>query len=166
MQFKIIISATFLAAVVAALPADVVPQGPPNVLAPVQSIHDTPPVVAGTRPFVSQPAEKRNISTPIGDVGTSVAKRATLTVDIWQDINRGGRHEGLITDTQRCYNLGNGWNDEISSLSVPGGFGCIFYEDSNCDPNDFRLTVTGSYFVSNCGDYGFNDIISSYLCYN
>lgn len=28
------------------------------------------------------------------------------------------------------------------------------------------LTVTGSFFVANAGDYGFNDIISSYLCYN
>ncbi|KAI0872700.1 hypothetical protein GGS24DRAFT_502523 [Hypoxylon argillaceum] len=166
MQLQRVLSGAVMVAAVAALPADLISQGPSNVLAPVQSFHDTPPVVANTEPFVSLATEKRGVSAPIGYVERTVAKRATLTVDIWMDINGGGRHEGLITDTQRCFNLLNGWNDQISSLSVPSGFGCIFYEDINCDNNDHRLTVTGSFFVANAGDYGFNDIISSYLCYN
>ncbi|KAF2678131.1 hypothetical protein K458DRAFT_395201 [Lentithecium fluviatile CBS 122367] len=84
--------------------------------------------------------------------------------------NKGGRHEGLITTTDKCYNLGNGWNNEISSLEVPSGFGCIFYEDNDYNPNDKRLTVTGHYYVANLanavGGIVFNIIISSYLCCN
>lgn len=99
MQLQRVLSGAVMVAAVAALPADLISQGPSNVLAPVQSFHDTPPVVANTEPFVSLATEKRGVSAPIGNVERTVAKRATLTVDIWMDINGGGRHEGLITDS-------------------------------------------------------------------
>ncbi|KAI0101507.1 hypothetical protein GGR51DRAFT_529959 [Nemania sp. FL0031] len=148
-----------------ALPTDTVPSGPSNVLSPVQGEHITPAPIDGQKPYVTGVSEQ-NVTASLKGEEAGLNKRATLIVDIWADINQGGRHEGLISDTQRCYNLVNGWNDQVSSLSVPSGFGCIFYQNNDCNPNDFRLTVTGAYYVSNVGDYGFNDIISSYLCYN
>ncbi|KAI1752064.1 hypothetical protein F4782DRAFT_547332 [Xylaria castorea] len=154
-----------LAAFGAALPTDTVPNGPSNVLSPVQSEHITPALIEGQEPYVMG-ASERNVTVSLEGEEARLNKRATLIVDIWGDINQGGRHEGLTSDTQRCYNLGNGWNDQVSSLSVPSGFGCIFYQNSNCGSGDFRLTVTGAYYVSNLGDYGFNDIVTSYLCYN
>ncbi|KAH8587776.1 hypothetical protein B0O99DRAFT_640769 [Bisporella sp. PMI_857] len=89
-----------------------------------------------------------------------LAKRA-IVVDVYADSNFNGRHEGLTSDLNRCYNLGNGWNDVISSLRVPGGTsGCTFFVDAGCGgfgfgylPGD-RPTIVSS----------LNDRISSYRC--
>ncbi|KAF2262027.1 hypothetical protein CC78DRAFT_570008 [Lojkania enalia] len=156
MKFITVSTALFVAAVSG---APVENQIPPNIEVDLKVLPAFTPVIKGA-PFVSTPGEE--VKRDVADL----SKRATLTVDIWIDANRAGRHEGLITDTQRCYNLGNGWNDEISSLSVPNGFGCIFYRDNGCSNNDYRLTVPGGNYIANLQTYNFNDIISSYLCYN
>lgn len=39
---------------------------------------------------------------------------------------------------QHCYNLGNSWPNAISSLSVPRGHGCIFYNRNNCPQHGTR----------------------------
>ncbi|KAF2819299.1 hypothetical protein CC86DRAFT_460450 [Ophiobolus disseminans] len=134
--------------------ATALPSSPSNFLAPVQNIPPTPPVDDNAAPFAIAASEKRDL-----------AKRATLIVDVYLDLDGTGRHEGLYTDTQRCYNLGNGWPDEITSLKVPNGFGCVFYRDTNCNNNDNRLTVPGGNFVRDLRVYNMDDKISSYLCY-
>ncbi|KAF1847391.1 uncharacterized protein K460DRAFT_363467 [Cucurbitaria berberidis CBS 394.84] len=149
---------------VSALPADAVHQSASNFLAPEQNIPDTPPVVEGKSAFTSGTASKRDTGIAISN--KSLSKRATLVVDVYYDLNGAGRHEGLYTDTQRCYNLGNGWNDQITSLRVPNGFGCIFYRNNGCGVGDYRLTVPGGNFIPDLRTYNFDDIISSYLCYN
>ncbi|KAI1193932.1 hypothetical protein F5X97DRAFT_338301 [Nemania serpens] len=126
-----------LAAFGAALPTDTTASGPSNVLSPVQSEHITPALIEGQKPYVTE-VSKRNVAVSLGGEKARMSKRATLIVDIWADSYQGGRHEGLITDTQRCYNLYNGWNDQISSLFVPAGFGCIFYRNNDCNPGDTR----------------------------
>ncbi|KAH7138608.1 hypothetical protein B0J11DRAFT_574570 [Dendryphion nanum] len=153
MKFIATLSAAALIALVSAVPA---PGTPSNIEVPAD-IPDHFPSVQGLPKVVpeGEPLVKR-----------AIAKRATLTVDVWMDSDRRGRHEGLITTTQKCYNLGNGWPDEISSLSVPSGFGCIFYRNNGCNNNEHRLTVPGGNYIANLQTYNFNDIISSYLCYN
>ncbi|KAH8728403.1 hypothetical protein GQ44DRAFT_784119 [Phaeosphaeriaceae sp. PMI808] len=155
MKFSIISAAAFIAAVSAA-PAEVTTRELSNIVVPVDVLPVTAPVDNDAAPFTTQALnEKRGLKS----------KRATLVVDVYLDLNGSGRHEGLWTDTQRCYNLGNGWPDEITSLSVPNGFGCIFYRDKNCNNNDYRLTVPGGNFIGDLRVYNFDDIISSYLCY-
>ncbi|KAJ8133018.1 hypothetical protein O1611_g605 [Lasiodiplodia mahajangana] len=152
-----------LAAFGAALPTETVPSGPSNVLSPVQSEHLTPALIEGQKPYVIGTPQP-NVTVSLEGEEALLDKRATLVVDIWADINQGGRHEGLITDTQRCYNLGNGWNDQVSSLSVPSGFGCIFYQDSNCNPNDFRRSIYRQRAVAGppYGSRFFSDYLSIY----
>ncbi|GAW27345.1 hypothetical protein SAMD00023353_11200050 [Rosellinia necatrix] len=165
MQPLAILCAILLASLGAALPAESVPSGPPNILSPVQGKHVTPAVVEGLEPYIPG-VSKRSVSESLESRKAELHNRAILIFDIWEDVNQGGRQECLVSNTQTCYNLENGWNDLVSSLLIPSGFGCIFYQNINCDPFDFQLIVTGAYYVSNVGDYGFNDIISSYLCYN
>ncbi|KAF2972651.1 hypothetical protein GQX73_g938 [Xylaria multiplex] len=137
MQLLTILCATLLASLGAALPAEPVSSGPSNILSPVQGERVTPAVVEGLEPYVTG-VSKRSSSESLESREAELHKRATLIVDIWADINQGGRHEGLTSDTQKCYNLANGWNDQISSLFVPSGFGCIFYQNNDCNPNDFH----------------------------
>lgn len=81
----------------AALPADPeVHESPNNFLDPVQSFHETPVVVDGAAPFVIEATGKRSIDVE----ERGLAKRATLTVDIWIDANKRGRHEGLVTTSE------------------------------------------------------------------
>ncbi|KAH8589921.1 hypothetical protein B0O99DRAFT_319118 [Bisporella sp. PMI_857] len=94
-----------------------------------------------------------------------VEKRALTHIDVYLDINFGGRHEALQTTTQVCYGLYNGWNDAISSLKVYQPFGCYFYVDGGCSGS--WLSVPGGNNVAAVGAYGdFNDRFSSYLCYD
>ncbi|KAF2819261.1 hypothetical protein CC86DRAFT_472098 [Ophiobolus disseminans] len=149
---------------VAALPAsNVVRDGPANILSLVQDAFEHAPVVDGAEPFVIAGSSKRSVA--VNAVGKYLVKRA-LVVDIWQNSDRNGRHEGLFTDTNKCYNLGNGWNDQVSSLSVPNGYGCDFFRNNDCNNNDSRLNVPGGVYVANLSTYGMNDMISSYRCYN
>ncbi|KAH7121182.1 hypothetical protein B0J11DRAFT_590087 [Dendryphion nanum] len=95
----------------------------------------------------------------------SIEKRAGLYVDIWIHPNQVGRHEALWTETQRCYGIGNGWNDEISSLSVPNGFGCTFFRDGGCSDRDEWLIVPGGNYIPDLTRWNFDNKISSYICY-
>jgi hypothetical protein len=163
MRFVVLTAALALGA--AALPAiNVARDEPTNTVAPVDVTPEHPPVDDNAEPFIIAASEKRSVAVETEE--RSVAKRATLHIDIWIDSDKRGRHEGLYTVTQKCYNIGNGWNDEISSLSVPKGFGCIFYRNKNCSNDDNRLTVPGGNYIANLKKYDFNDKISSYLCYN
>ncbi|CAO2658202.1 Nn.00g059250.m01.CDS01 [Neocucurbitaria sp. VM-36] len=118
--------------------------------------------------FTSETPEPVEISKR--NVGLELEARSELTkrsivIDIWQDTNRGGRHEGLITDINRCYDLGNGWNDAISSLQTPPNYGCYFYVDGGCKGGFLSISKGDSFVFVNTPDWGYNDKISSYLCW-
>ncbi|KAF2825482.1 hypothetical protein CC86DRAFT_383355 [Ophiobolus disseminans] len=155
MRFTAPIAAIILGAT--AFPSNAIARdetGPANIPAPVQTTVEHAPVVDGAEPFVV-------------DAAPSLAKRGTLIVEVWQGFFRGERHESLSTQTQTCYNLGNGWSDVISSLSVPNGFGCDFYENGNCGKNGGKqLNVGGGGYVDRLDKYAMNDAITSYRCYN
>ncbi|KAH7356225.1 hypothetical protein BKA66DRAFT_574671 [Pyrenochaeta sp. MPI-SDFR-AT-0127] len=135
---------------------DVGPAFPPEHAAHINTIFtsDTPADTA---------VVKRNAEVDLAE-RSELSKRAIL-IDVWLDTNRGGRHEGLWTDINRCYNLGNGWNDAISSLQTPPDFGCYFYEHGNCQGAWLSTSKSGSFIFVNTPDWGFNDRISSYLCW-
>lgn len=79
---------------ITALPTNTVSSGPSNVLSPVQGEHITPPLVEGQKPYVLGVSQK-NVTIEAARLN----KRATLIVDIWADVNQGGRHEGLATNS-------------------------------------------------------------------
>ncbi|KAF1993525.1 hypothetical protein P154DRAFT_527713, partial [Amniculicola lignicola CBS 123094] len=160
MKFTSVLYAAVLTAVAAATPVEG-KRGVSNIEVVAKDPLIIPVVHDGDKPYIkaSGAVTKRS----------NVMKR-TLVVDIWADRDRGGRHEGLISDEQRCYQLGNGWNDQVSSLSVPGGWGCIFYRNNDCGNGDVRLTISNGGYISNLQDYSweginFNDMISAYRCW-
>jgi hypothetical protein len=83
---------------VAALPAaDIAFIGAANILAEIQTPYDHPPQVDGGEPTWIAASDKRSVA--VGATLDTLAKRATLNVDIWADQNRGGRHEALFTES-------------------------------------------------------------------
>ncbi|KAF1836180.1 hypothetical protein BDW02DRAFT_567224 [Decorospora gaudefroyi] len=105
----------------------------------------------------------------------SMEKRSDTKIEVWASTNKRGRHETLHSDFNKCYNLGNGWNDDIESVTVYATTGCVFYNKGNCnkdDSNGRRLTVsgtatTGTHVASllDGGSGGLNNMVSSYLCF-
>ncbi|KAI1158876.1 hypothetical protein F5B18DRAFT_639305 [Nemania serpens] len=167
MKFQTILSAVTLIVGVIALPATSAYEGPSNRPVSVQNLPDTPEVYDGAQPFLTLVTKRGVESAPKEVRVIDLSRRTThasLVIDIWQDSNRGGRHEGLYSDTQVCYELYNGWNDQISSLYVPSGFGCQFYQDGGCSGS--YLQVPGNYYLPDLLGWSFNDLISSYRCYN
>jgi hypothetical protein len=82
----------------AALPSKVARDEPVNILSAVQEDVEHAPVVDGAAPFeVAAAAVKRDVA--VGNQESSLIKRA-LVVDIWQDSDKHGRHEGLFTDSK------------------------------------------------------------------
>ena len=97
MRFFAPIAAFVLGA--AALPAsNVARDEPANILAQVQNAFEPAPVVDGAEPFVIAASSKRSVA--VEAVEDTLAKRATLIVDVWQDSDQHGRHEGLYTDSK------------------------------------------------------------------
>ncbi|KAF2120061.1 hypothetical protein BDV96DRAFT_683595 [Lophiotrema nucula] len=154
---KFLISAALLAAVAFGAPVE---QSQTPSITPV-GIDYTPPHLP-----VDQPGVYETNSGDAPKTGIVLTKRATLTIDVWADSNFNGRHEGLRSNTNQCYTLGNGWNDQISSLKVPSGFSCIFYANSGCPSGQSTLTVASTNVPNLDNGSGWNDVISSYLCYN
>jgi hypothetical protein len=93
MRFAIIAT---LALGVAALPSKVARDEPVNILSAIQENFEHAPVVDGAAPFVVAAAMKRDVA--VGNQESSLVKRA-LVVDVWQDSDKHGRHEGLFTDS-------------------------------------------------------------------
>ncbi|KAF2678132.1 hypothetical protein K458DRAFT_436045 [Lentithecium fluviatile CBS 122367] len=156
MKFLATLSLLALTAVATALPqADSPSDNTPVDIGPIPpaptGIQDGAPTYEIGDPD-SEPADKRGL------------EKRSFHIQVWADINRGGRHQQLTTDVQKCYNLGNHWPNSISSLQVPRGHGCVFYNRNHCPQNGAHLTVPGATYVANLGR--FNDKINSYLCYN
>ncbi|KIK54476.1 hypothetical protein GYMLUDRAFT_77018 [Collybiopsis luxurians FD-317 M1] len=74
-----------------------------------------------------------------------------------------------------CTNLTGGLsflNKEISTVQVPGGFICSFYEDFGClgdqNSDDVVVLTGGTWSMSNVqgvqGPLNFNDLTSSFIC--
>ncbi|KAI0538507.1 hypothetical protein GGR58DRAFT_501171 [Xylaria digitata] len=166
MRFYTTLLVGALVADVAASPVGTIYRGQPNILALLQNIPCPPAVNDNATLFTAPATDTHGIPPPLNDVERRLAKWATLVVDIWIDVSQQGRHEGLATDTQRCYNLMNDWNDQVSTLFVLGDFGRILYADTNCNNDDSRLTVPNGNYIANLETHGFNNIISSYLYNN
>jgi hypothetical protein len=81
----------------AALPSKVARDEPVNILSAVQEDVGHAPVVDGAAPFVVAAVIKRDVA--VGNQKSNLVKRA-LVVDVWQDSDQHGRHEGLFTDSK------------------------------------------------------------------
>ncbi|XPS76161.1 hypothetical protein M3J09_008219 [Ascochyta lentis] len=130
MKYLTIISLSTLAVLAAALP-----QG-------TNEVEDVEPVDIGTIP--AMPDSLKDGAPVTSTAGDDVdpekrgIEKRDFGIDIWQDPNQGGRHQTLHVNAQQCYNLGNSWNNAISSLHVPKGHGCIFYKARKCPQHGTR----------------------------
>ncbi|KAK5657188.1 hypothetical protein OQA88_3246 [Cercophora sp. LCS_1] len=88
--------------------------------------------------------------------------RAITHLFVCDSLNFNGRCENLETETGRCYNLFNGWNDVISSLGPDRGTTCTIYEHFDCQGRSVGGIVNPGLF--NLNEWNFNDITSSYRC--
>lgn len=83
---------------VAALPAADV-DAPANIVADIQTPYDHPPQVDGGEMDLTRIAASDKRSVAVEAVKNTLAKRATIIIDVYQDNNGGGRHQGLYTDS-------------------------------------------------------------------
>jgi hypothetical protein len=82
----------------ALLSGNVARDEPINILSTVQEDFEHAPVVDGAAPFVvAAAAAKRRVAVEKQE--RDLVKRA-LVVDVWQDSDKHGRHEGLFTDSK------------------------------------------------------------------
>ncbi|KAK0725984.1 hypothetical protein B0H67DRAFT_144409 [Lasiosphaeris hirsuta] len=88
--------------------------------------------------------------------------RAITHLFVCDSLNFQGRCENLETETNRCYNLFNNWNDVISSLGPDQGTTCTIYENFDCQGRSVGGIVNPGLF--NLNEWNFNDITSSYRC--
>ncbi|KAF2799721.1 hypothetical protein K505DRAFT_356313 [Melanomma pulvis-pyrius CBS 109.77] len=97
----------------------------------------------------------------------ALEKSAALTwhMTIWDGAYQGGRGTTIYNQNNICYNFINGWSDAISSLVVPWGVGCYFYDDYGCSSSSGWLWVYGAFTVNDLSVYSFNNRISSYICW-
>ncbi|KAI4250182.1 MAG: hypothetical protein L6R40_000354 [Gallowayella cf. fulva] len=76
--------------------------------------------------------------------------------------NFSGRCERLRNTKGNCYNLYNGFDNEISSVGPDSGTTCELFDDKYCTGSSVPgIVAPGIYHLS---DYGFNDRASSYRC--
>ncbi len=111
----------------------------------------------------------RNPPVPRSSRGVLQPAGATQAINVffWQDINQGGDILVTVTGDQypdlRQEPCGGcsppNWNDQISSVWVPGGAAAWNWEHINYQ--GARLTITGALYISDLRPYGWNDIISS-----
>ena len=87
---KLLLAAVFTS-LVSATPA--AKRAQPNIALDVAIPTSFPAVQNGATPYVTKAADKAKREE-------AIERRATLIVDIWEDANRGGRHEGLYTDSE------------------------------------------------------------------
>ncbi|KAL8727020.1 MAG: hypothetical protein Q9166_006318 [cf. Caloplaca sp. 2 TL-2023] len=88
--------------------------------------------------------------------------QANTNLFVCTDAGFKGRNQNLATTKGVCYNLGNGFNDAISSLGPDKGTTCTIYDNSGCS----GASVGGiqNPGINDLSDYGFNDRASSYRC--
>ncbi|KAJ7738900.1 hypothetical protein B0H14DRAFT_2991405 [Mycena olivaceomarginata] len=113
-------------------------------------------------------------ATPIGP--STVCARATVTV-CSGGVGVGCAAIPTVSDT--CVNLTGGLsflNKEISTVTVPGGFVCTFFQDFGCTASgvvnagtDSQVFLTaGTWHMNNVpglsGRTNFNDLTSSFTC--
>ncbi|KAH7119926.1 hypothetical protein B0J11DRAFT_582421 [Dendryphion nanum] len=82
---------------------------------------------------------------------------------IFFDPDMKGLGQRIDVETQVCYNVPARFNDQISSISMAPDSACHFYEHSAC--RGARLTIPAFTSYLDLRAHGFDDKISSYLCY-
>ncbi|KAF8998249.1 hypothetical protein BDQ17DRAFT_1362282 [Cyathus striatus] len=92
--------------------------------------------------------------------GTKAAED-TGTVKLCVDANLSGLCENIGFTTNFCVNVPSALNDEISSLTIPGGIFCNIFRDINCGGPDVSILAPGSMDLDN---QQFNDEMSSFAC--
>ncbi|KAK3363190.1 hypothetical protein B0T25DRAFT_562214 [Lasiosphaeria hispida] len=66
-------------------------------------------------------------------------------------------------DSGRCYDLGNDWNDQITSVRAGDYTRCYIYENKGCT-GDRGGPVIADYVHRDLGVWGWNDKTSSFWC--
>ncbi|PPQ83999.1 hypothetical protein CVT25_000545 [Psilocybe cyanescens] len=69
----------------------------------------------------------------------------------------------LKAESELCHNLGNPFENAVSSLGPDGGWNCIVYKNLDCGGDSLLVTKAGTIFdLSKIA--GWNDVISSFRC--
>ncbi|KAF2428980.1 hypothetical protein EJ08DRAFT_735338 [Tothia fuscella] len=94
-----------------------------------------------------------------------LAPRSGLPLYLCKDVQYGGCSRFEV-DPNVCYNLSGDWNNKVSSMSLPGGVSCSFYDLSGCESNGEHLTTSDSDrdLRDIFNGRGFNDMFSSMRC--
>ncbi|CAO1597572.1 MAG: hypothetical protein LQ349_001079 [Xanthoria aureola] len=97
-----------------------------------------------------------------GEPEVSIAAVERTHVKVCKDINFRGRCETLTANKQRCYDLFNGWSNEISAFGPERGTSCTIYDNRGCyGPEYAGIRYPG---ISDLRRVGWNDRASSYRC--
>ncbi|KAL8672883.1 MAG: hypothetical protein Q9224_007548 [Gallowayella concinna] len=104
-------------------------------------------------------------STAPGTFHTQVSKPTPNAVThLYVCIDKGfsDRCRNLESGTNGCYDLGNGFNNAISSLGPDTETTCTIYDNGGCSGASVGGIVSPG--INDLTDYGFNDRASSYRC--
>lgn len=124
------------------------------------------PIVATDRPVVIGIAPEGLYNEP-DDSGSDVgafsdnAQVEIAVLTVCKDSGFRGRCENLASQTGRCYNLYNGWNNVITSAGPNRPYQCKMWDETGCQGAD--LGPFGYPGYANVGE-SFNDRASSYKC--
>ncbi|KAF9871922.1 hypothetical protein CkaCkLH20_10554 [Colletotrichum karsti] len=76
---------------------------------------------------------------------------------ICSDANFSGRCQNLESNTGQCYNLGNGFNDVVSSLGPDAGTSCTIWENNGCSGASIVNIVSPGIYNLADSIWNFND---------
>ncbi|ROV94906.1 hypothetical protein VSDG_07058 [Cytospora chrysosperma] len=87
-----------------------------------------------------------------------------ISVTMYQDTDWSGSSTSFSITTQtQCYGLSNGeWDNTISSIQIPSGYRCRFWDSNSCNGDSTPdIYAPGAYSLPN----GMNDRATSFKCY-
>ncbi|KAG8525552.1 uncharacterized protein KY384_009196 [Bacidia gigantensis] len=137
-----------------------------TLAAMAQGVPQSTPSSAVSAPYITPAVGATVIPTKEQAASPKPLDGASVNLFVCQDKDFSGPCQALSSPSGLCLNLGNGFDDSISSLGPDRG-SCNVFNDINCK--------TGSGFINNIvnpgindlgdGEWDFNDRISSYVCF-
>ncbi|OHE92128.1 hypothetical protein CORC01_12583 [Colletotrichum orchidophilum] len=123
-------------------------------------------VSAALAGVITRAEDNGPVNIPVDSVGNP--KEGTIQaithLYICSDANFSGRCQNLDSNTGQCYNLGNGFNDVVSSLGPDAGTSCTIWENNGCSGASIVNIVSPGIYNLADSKWNFNDKMSSYRC--
>ncbi|KAI3548862.1 hypothetical protein CSPX01_02885 [Colletotrichum filicis] len=99
------------------------------------------------------------VNIPVDSVGNPKGDtvQAITHLYICSDANFSGRCQNLESNTGQCYDLGNGFNDVVSSLGPDAGTSCTIWENAGCTGASIVNIVNPGIYNLADSNWNFND---------